>query len=149
MKVYVASSLELKNHNLINYVCNRFKAAGVSITHEWLSHGLVTDQATLKDCCEKEINGVKDSDIVFMLFPARNGTHVELGIAIAQDKPVVLVTDPKICQVGEEKPFYYADNITRVYDLEEGIKTCITMLQDQYAILKECLSQNQQSYDPT
>lgn len=121
-KVYVASSLMNKNNvrNLYDYIrCNDH-----SITYDWTTHGQVSGVDDLKDVGKKEFDGVVDCDILVMLMPARMGSHVELGIALALGKPVVIITNGLDY---EDKSFYHLDGV-HIADDVLGLNTIIHRL---------------------
>ena len=123
MKAYVGSSLVEKEtaRSILNALIN----LGYEPTYDWTTHGKLTDLKELKECCYKEIGGVEDCDLFFMYFPARFGTHVELGIALALRKHIILVVDKEnpnfINSNYEEKTFYQADNIVRFDNIADGL----------------------------
>ena len=95
MKVYVASPFRRWPEALI--VAEKLVLAGHSITHKWWEkekdNGVNLNSA---ECIEVALNdeqGVRDADaVVALAFPNEGcGMFVEIGMAIAQDKPVYLV----------------------------------------------------------
>jgi len=40
----------------------------------------------------EELEGVRAADVLIVLFPAGRGTHVEIGVALALGKPVIIHT---------------------------------------------------------
>lgn len=111
-KVYVGSSL--LNATAVRAVQERFRSAGVEITYDWTTHGRVTSADDLAQYGRAELDGVLNSDLFFMMHPARTGTHVELGIALAAKIPIVMVNDLS----AEQKTFYYLPNVHLFTDLE-------------------------------
>lgn len=90
MKFYIATRLE--RHAEHNDVRNRLQALGHTITYDWTLRGAVRDTSAedLTGVCLAEVQGVLDADFVVVLLPGGRGTHVELGIALAAGKPVIL-----------------------------------------------------------
>lgn len=131
-KVYVGASLAEKE--TAKSIINKFIAIGFTITYDWTTHGRLTDVQELKECCYKEIGGVQDCDLFFMYFPARFGTHVELGIALALNKKIILVVDktnPGFATSNfEEKTFYQADSIVRFDNIEDGVNYAKNLLHN-------------------
>jgi hypothetical protein len=123
MKIYVGASLE--ESATAKTIIIKLIDLGHTITYDWTKHGRVTDPALLKEYGQEEVEGVVTSDLFFMYYPARLGTHVELGIAIALHKPVILLIDinnPRYDQSKfEDKTFYYVDNVTKYYDLDQAL----------------------------
>lgn len=120
--VYIGSSL--LNADVVKEVICRFKEQGIEITYDWTRHGRVTDEEDLKRYGMAEYRGVVECDVFFMIHPARNGTHVEMGIALACNKPIIMVIMDGI----EQKTFYYLNNVQRFGHLEDAIQFTVRML---------------------
>lgn len=131
-KVYVGSSLAEKE--TAKKIIEKLQAIGFTVTYDWTTHGRLTNTQELKECCYKEIGGVKDCELFFMYFPARFGTHVELGIALALNKKIILVVDKANHSFAnsnfEEKTFYQADSIVRFDNIEDGINYAKLLLHN-------------------
>jgi nucleoside 2-deoxyribosyltransferase len=106
MKIYLASSLF--NIPKVQLIRDDLISQGHQITYDWTIHGQLSDLDELKQAGINETQGVKDCDLLFMVTPARLGTHVELGIAIALNKPIIILAEGEL----EMKPFYLLDNVT-------------------------------------
>jgi len=109
MKYYIATSLKrFKDHNLIRDELNKL---GHIITYDWSIHGSVKNISLkrLKEVGEEMINAIKEADFIVVMIPGGKGTHVELGTAIAYNKPIFLHTlDPNLLQLGDQtSAFYY------------------------------------------
>jgi nucleoside 2-deoxyribosyltransferase len=122
-RVYIGSSL--LNANQVKEVIAQFKSVGIDITYDWTSHGKVTHEDDLKIYGMEEYRGVVECDLFFMIHPARNGTHVEMGIALACNKPIVMVLMDGI----EHKTFYYLANVHRFKDLDDAFNFSVRMLK--------------------
>ncbi len=101
-KVYVASSLH--NAQRVRRIQNRFAMEEVFTTYDWTSHSQVFEPADLARYGELEEKGVVDCDVFFMIHPARNGAHCELGMARVLGKHIVILED---VPVEELKTFYF------------------------------------------
>lgn len=90
MKYYIATRLE--NHAAHNVVRDAMAAEGHEITYDWTTHGPVWRDGLMRirEVAHAETQGVLDADLVIVLLPGGRGTHVELGIAIAAGKRVLL-----------------------------------------------------------
>ncbi len=121
-KIYIGSSL--LNADQVKSLIGRFTASGVSITYDWTQHGRVYDEQDLMRYGEAEYRGVVESDLFFMVQPARTGTHVEMGIALALNKPIVLVNDRTV----EQKTFYYLPNVHRFESVDDAFDFTIRKL---------------------
>lgn len=121
MKVYVASSIFNASH--IQPIIHFLREKGIEITYDWTVHGQVFDEAQLEEVGKKEYAGVVECDVLFMVFPARNGSHCELGIALALNKPVIILLD----RVAELKPFYFLPAVTRFQDEGEALSYLLSL----------------------
>lgn len=121
--VYVGTSL--LNAEQAKKIITRFHAAGIQITYDWTVHGQVFDEDNLRKYGVEELNGVKNADLFFMLHPARSGTHVELGIALASGIPVVLVHDLN----AERKTFYFVPNVFRFTSIDDAFVFALERLK--------------------
>ena len=92
-------------------------------------HGSVKEEGEerLEEVAEKEIEGIRQAEIVIVLLPGGRGTHAELGAANILKKPVFIwakddslfFPEPQTCA------FYWNQNITRtsgdIFNLLEKI----------------------------
>lgn len=121
--VYVATSL--LNADQAKLVINRFREHGIEVTYDWTIHGQVFDDERLRQYGIEELDGVLRAELLFMMHPARSGTHVELGAALASNKPVVIVCDPSV----ERKTFYYVPNVSRFTLVDEAFEFALRKLK--------------------
>lgn len=93
MKYYIATKLE--NHAEHNRVRDLLNANGDRITYDWTYHGPVYSSglARIAEVASLETHGVLDADYIVVLWPGGRGTHVELGIALGANIPVVFFSD--------------------------------------------------------
>ena len=126
-KIYVASSLLNKEN--VNIFYKILTDNDHEITYDWTTHGRVVCQDELIDIAKKEFDGVVDADVLVMLMPARNGSHVEFGIALALGKPIILVTASCLY---EDKSFYHLDNVHIVSDTNGIIDLIKTLTENQH-----------------
>lgn len=109
MKVYIATSL--RNHKKHNELRDLLKEDGIELTSVKNS-----TQERLSEVAELEKQGVLNADVVVVLLPGGRGTHAELGMALASNKPVV-VWEPELYQL-ELGPntcaFYWNNNVHRL-----------------------------------
>ena len=115
MKFYIAS--RLKNHEQVKYLSEKLKAAGWTHTYDWTAHGSVKESSTerLAEIGQKELDGVKDADIVIVLTPQGGGTHTELGFALAFGKAVYLChSDDTYFKCNDDtSTFYWLPQVQR------------------------------------
>lgn len=85
------------------------------ITYNWAEQPLMPITETLlRESAIEEINGVNSADYVVAILPGGYGTHVEIGAALAQDKPVFLVVPNDGLLLDSNKnsvPFYKHPNV--------------------------------------
>jgi nucleoside 2-deoxyribosyltransferase len=122
---YIATRLE--NHAQHNRVRDELHARGYKITYDWTTHGPAWPQgmAYVREVMRQERKGVLDADFVVVLLPGGKGTHVELGIAIAKQIPVFLVTEDLSfleCLKGF-CGFYVSDNVQHFKSVDDLLKT--------------------------
>ena len=73
-----------------------------------------------------ELDGVREADVLIAMLPAGKGTHVEIGAALAWDKPVILHSpDRKTLENPYPCVFHY----------HPGVKLLISQVVDIKAIL--------------
>lgn len=113
-KFYIATALErAADHKFIK---EALIAAGHEITYDWTTHGSVQDKPhTWCDVAQNEINGVIDADVVIVLLPGGRGTHTELGIALGNATPIIIVGD-QVDATGRTCIFYHDTTVRRVSD---------------------------------
>ena len=128
MKFYIASKFE--NHEQVQSLAGKLKAAGWTHTYDWTVHGSVkeTDIDLLKDVGQKECNAVREADIIIVLTPQGRGTHTEFGMALALDKKVYL------CH-ADNTYFLCDDNTSAFYWLPNVIQLIGTTDDIAYEIL--------------
>lgn len=113
MRFYIASTLE--NAEMVRWFAGQLKSWGWQQTYDWTVHGPVQGPL-LAETAEKELSGVKEADIVFVLFPAKRGTHVELGAAIALKKKIILwaQSEEELFLDGRTCAFYHSKGVARI-----------------------------------
>lgn len=128
MKFYIASKFE--NHEQVQALAGKLKAAGWTHTYDWTVHGSVkeTDIDLLKDVGQKECNAVREADIIIVLTPQGRGTHTEFGMAVALGKKVYL------CH-ADNTYFLCDDNTSAFYWLPNVIQLIGTTDDIAYEIL--------------
>ena len=116
-RFYVATSL--LNADQAKVVIRRLSDFGHQVSYDWTSHGKVSGHDAMLDIAVKEIEGVVSADCVIVLWPARRGTHVEIGAAIAMNKPIFFITPPEF---DADVSFYHHPNIVRFDSLDKAIE---------------------------
>ena len=123
MKFYIGSGM--KNCELVNYYANLLKENGWEQTYDWVKN--VSDDVSLEDMIEYatlESQGIVDSDVVIILLPAGRGAHIELGMAMALNKRVILCSTTKEeFSIENTVNFYQLPSIVRlVGTVDENLK---------------------------
>ena len=136
MRYYIATRLE--RHADHNAVRDLMAAAGHQITYDWTAHGPVwrSGAERIREVSVLETRGVLDADVVIVLLPGGRGTHAELGMAIAADKPILLhCADAAMFGATPETCAFYhhpaaltatgsLDEIPRLVTMLRGCKAC-------------------------
>jgi nucleoside 2-deoxyribosyltransferase len=108
MKYYIATSLSRKTaHNLAR---DALKLFGHEIVYDWTLHGSVksVSKERLREVSINELKGIAEADFVIALLPGGNGTHLEIGFAIASGKRVFLHSeDPALFELGPQTNAFY------------------------------------------
>lgn len=127
MKLYVASGLG--NADNVKTAIALLKQAGHEITYDWTTHGPVFSKGrqACTDVARKELSGVEMANAVIVLLPGGRGTHVEMGVALALNKPCVIVSpDLAANEVGPDFCAFYA--LPNVYHAE-SVKGAMQVLR--------------------
>lgn len=72
------------------------EAEGHTLSHDWYQfccQQKQVDPRIVQSNTSKDVQGIKDADIVVLLTPCGNDSFVELGAAIAFHKPVFVAVD--------------------------------------------------------
>jgi nucleoside 2-deoxyribosyltransferase len=129
-KFYIASRLE--NAETVRVLAKLLEERGWSLTYDWTKLGPVRDDR-LPDVAKAEITGVEWADVLILLLPGGRGAHVELGIALARGKKVLITsptTDP-FTLTEATSAFYWAPNVRRLSH------TCYSEIVEAALILAE------------
>lgn len=123
MKYYIATRLSrVSEHNDLR---DQLQALGHEITYDWTIHGNVRGlgRDAVRTIEKKEKQGVKDADFVIVLLPGGRGTHVEIGMSIAWEHPIIMHADPV-------HGFFKYDDRTSLFYHDEYITPCEGSLSD-------------------
>ena len=131
-KIYIASSL--KNYKRIIELREKFLKLGVELTYDWaesyknvVEKGAKTEETDLQlsRIAEEEWQAVRRCDVLLFVNPAGRGAHVELGMAYALGKPIVILDETG----GKEKiAFHLLFSIQRNESEEDAIKDVLRLL---------------------
>jgi Nucleoside 2-deoxyribosyltransferase len=132
MKFYIATSLSrVAAHHRVR---DDLKKWGHEISYDWTVHGSVksVSKERLREVALLELEGISQSDFVVVLLPGGNGTHLELGFAIAKGKRVFLQTENSVFfELGPEtNAFYHHPDLIRLHcplpDVGATVQSLIT-----------------------
>lgn len=122
MKVYIATKLE--NNRKHNEVRDALSVVGVDLTYDWTIHGPVWEEGVdrIREVSVLEMQGVAEADAVIVILPGGRGTHVELGMAIALDKPVYILAETdelRLMKTAVESTcaFYHHPNVKWTFSI--------------------------------
>ncbi|GAB2556087.1 nucleoside 2-deoxyribosyltransferase [Gracilibacillus alcaliphilus] len=110
---YVASSF--KNIDKVREVSHSMKRKRFIQTYDWTLHSRAATVADLQAIGHAEKEAVTEADIIIVILPAGKGSHIELGMAIAQGKQIYLYdTDQQVNNMASTSTFYHLPDITLV-----------------------------------
>ena len=126
MKIYIASKFE--NKTQVQDVMGQLQAMGHEITFDWTVHdagGKTQEElpAYLSMCADQDAIGVMQADLLFLIdHPACKGAYTELGLAVAFEKPVVVVKAINSPLTGmKQNIFMHLPEVTHVDDVPAGL----------------------------
>ena len=97
-ELYIASSLY--NAPRVRSLRDRFLGEGVGLTFDWTTFlsadgpsDILSPSDELARVAGLEAEGVARASCILMVFPGRNGTHFEAGIAFGRQIPIVVLND--------------------------------------------------------
>lgn len=139
MKYYIASRLE--NAETVKRVSAVLTAAGHTLTYDWTEHGSVQKEnpERITQVAELERTGVYEADIIIIILPGGRGTHVELGLALAQRHRSEIVicaeTDELFQQDERTCAFYWVEGVRRVTGtIDEWLAEIFRVTQGSFVI---------------
>lgn len=126
MKFYVASSFNHKSS--VRYVIKQLSGKGFSLTYDWTQNERASTIEQLKKIGHEEKHAVIEADIVCVLLPAGKGSHIELGMALAQGKKVYLYSpDDDVNNFETTSTFYHLPEVEIFIGSLEGFIELICM----------------------
>ena len=113
---YVASGLE--NVVVVRQVQADLTALGHECTYDWTEHGAVWAGGLmrLREVALAELAGVREAAYVVVLLPGGQGTHVELGAALAYKKRIYVCSSTPEADFGAVAgtcAFYHCPQVWR------------------------------------
>ena len=122
-KVYIGTSLH--NAGRANEIREKLQSLGITCAYNWMVHGQVFTEEELTKFGIAEENGVSEADVFLMVFPGRNGTHFEMGLARGLNIPIVMLEEAEV----EQKTFYYLPGIHKAKTEDEAIEYILQILR--------------------
>ncbi len=115
MKIFVCGSF--LNKKEVRIVEDTLRKEGYEITSHWVEHEGSEDPNVLEEQSLVDEFGIREAHVVVVVWPGRNSTTSEIGIAIGCGKPVF---------IRNGKDLHYLDNLYYnhplvhiVFDMEE------------------------------
>lgn len=110
MKFYIASSFA--NIKKVREAAGLLKAQGFEQTYDWTENTRASSIEDLKRIGQLEREAVCEADFLVVLLPAGKGSHIELGIAAGQGKPVYLLSESEeFFEFDVTSTFYYLPEV--------------------------------------
>lgn len=110
IKFYVASGFQ--NKTAVKHLGQKLKKVGYIQTYDWTINAKAETVEELEKIGKEELRGVSDSDFLIVILPGGKGTHIELGIALSQNKRVYLYSqDPLYFEPNNSCTFYHLSNV--------------------------------------
>ncbi|MET1015047.1 MAG: group-specific protein [Paenisporosarcina sp.] len=121
MKFYVASSFQ--NINQVRTITKELIQIGGHLSYDWTLNERADSIEDLQRIGSLEKAAIEDSELVIIVLPGGNGTHIELGLAIAGKKKIILFSpDHKIMDAETSTTFYHLPEIEKCFG---SIEKCI------------------------
>lgn len=139
-KIYIASSLH--NWREVHRLRDRFSGLGVELTFDWSRRGAdiaadvphqdVQDVSALAEYARSEVDGVLNSDCLLLVWPCRNGSHFEAGLAFARRIPIVfLLPEPGGRDPHRWTSFHALPEFVKVFSEDEAVATVLEILNGE------------------
>lgn len=110
MKFYIASSFA--NLEKVREAAGLLKEQGFEQTYDWTQNSRASSIEDLKRIGQLEREAVLKADFLVVLLPAGKGSHIELGIAAGQGKPVYLLSESEAYfEFDVTSTFYYLPEV--------------------------------------
>ena len=130
-KFYIASTLS--NVENVAIIADKFLKTGWQWSFNWTPFSSLGNLNSLKEISQNEVNGVLDCDLFLMLFPAQRGSHVELGIALASGKPILLLAPDEnaLLRNGLTCSFYHHPKVNLLIQKDIEILACLALQEGE------------------
>ncbi|RIU93382.1 group-specific protein [Oceanobacillus picturae] len=111
MKYYIASSFQNKEN--VQAVSQYLFSKGHVNTYDWTLNERANTVEQLERIGTLEKQAVADCDLFILYLPGGKGSHVELGLALAYGKKVIMYRE-KAFSPEEASSFYYVEGVHHV-----------------------------------
>ena len=130
MKVYIGA--KFGNMDKVISLSKKLEEKGIINNYNWALD--LKEEETEEDLIEsakKELEAIKNSDSVIFLLPLGRGSHVELGMALACNKQVILCSESAELLKNDPINFYKLPDIIKIIDSYDVIEDkIISLLSD-------------------
>lgn len=109
-RFYLSASYD-RRHD-VALLANVLRGYGWQWTFDWTQCEEINEEV-FREVAGREIEAIREADLVIVLLPGGRGTHVEMGAALALEKPVVLYTDYRLEPEMHSCPFYWHPLVER------------------------------------
>lgn len=109
-KFYIASSFQ--NIEDVRYVKDQLIAKGFQHTYDWTQNSRAANLEELQRIGNAEKEAVQHADFLIILLPAGKGSHIEFGLALANDITIYLYSpNEDVYDMNFTSTFYHLDNV--------------------------------------
>lgn len=109
-------------------ISDALKLHGWERTLTWNDQG-DTSSETRAELAQAEVRAVSEADVLIVMLPGGYGTHVEIGVALALGKPVILhAPDQRILDTPYPCVFHYHPQITRLISEHLAIEALLAYM---------------------
>ncbi|MFD1172979.1 group-specific protein [Oceanobacillus picturae] len=127
MKYYIASSFQNKEN--VQAVSQFLSSKGHVNTYDWTLNERANTIEQLERIGILEKQAVADCDLFILYLPGGKGSHVELGLALAYGKKVIIYRE-KAFSPEEASSFYYVEGVNHVFGDLEKLFTEIHLIEE-------------------
>lgn len=109
-KFYIASSFQ--NIEDVRYVRDQLTAKGLQHTYDWTQNSRAANLEELQRIGNAEKEAVQLADFLVVLLPAGKGSHIEFGLALANEITIYLYSpNEDVYDMNFTSTFYHLDNV--------------------------------------
>ncbi|MCD5323374.1 MULTISPECIES: nucleoside 2-deoxyribosyltransferase [Pontibacillus] len=126
MNFYIGSGFQ--NKEQVQFVRDQLIQRGFIHTYDWTENERAASKEALVEIGQKEKDGVYEADLVVILLPGGKGTHIELGMALALNKTIILYApNREVEDFTKTSTFYHLPEIQYSDSLDEVISKTIDL----------------------